>query len=185
MASPPGSKAKPCRGTADPAAAGRLALAALLLALALALALWLKRERLRTMYLRHRRREEIRHCRAYIAEHPDSEESAALQYKIARLFQESLRDHAQAIVEYKKFLDRHAAHPLAENAQYYLARSWEELGNLPRAQIEYGRLLRRHPGGLRENDARIRIEEIASRTGDNLAEDMPDDREPPAPRPAA
>lgn len=161
----PSAPPAPCR-----AAAGRILLLSLALSCALLLVLWLFRARLRAMWLRHRRGEEIRRCRGYIADHPDSEEAAALQYKIARLFQESLRDHARAVVEFKRFLERHAGHPLAENAQYYLARSWEELGNPARAQLEFARLLKRHPGGLRENDAKIRIEEITARIGENLTD---------------
>lgn len=176
----PASPAAPPRAAALRTLALSAAFAALLLLL-----LWLFRGKLRALWLRHRRLEEIRRCRAYIDERPDSDEAAALQYKVARIHQESLRDHARAIVEFKRFLERHAAHPLAENARYYLARSWEELGNPARAQLEFARLIKRHPGGVREADARLRIEELAARLGENLSDaPLPDDPDDFAPPPA-
>lgn len=153
-------------GAARDAASGWRRFLPLALLVLAVLVLFLRRERLRGLWLRHRRSEEIKRCRGYIATHPDSEEACALQYKIARLFQESLRDHAQAIVEFKRFLERYPDNILAENSHYYLANCWEELGNLPLAQFEYGQLLRRYPGGVRENDAKIRIEEIVAKIGD-------------------
>lgn len=131
--------------------------------------IWLQREFVRRLLARRTRMREVSRCRDWLARHPESGDAQAIQYKIARIYHDSLQDPAQAILEYKKFVQEYAGSALVENARYYMGQCWEELGNPERAREDYQKLIADFPGGTREDDARLRLEEIDSVHGGGIA----------------
>ncbi|MDP7421508.1 MAG: tetratricopeptide repeat protein [bacterium] len=92
---------------------------------------------------------------------PGGDEAVGIQYMIGRILQVKLASFSEALQEYRKIVEGHADHILADSALYNLGVCYEVLGDGARAEMTYLRLIRKYPGSSRLEDARLRLEEIS------------------------
>jgi tol-pal system protein YbgF len=67
------------------------------------------------------------------------------------------RDYAQAVAEFGDFLARHPQHPLAANAQFWLAEAYYQQGDYGTALSEYRRVVEQNAKSVKAPDALLKI----------------------------
>ena len=88
-----------------------------------------------------------------------------------RRYLEALRagNHAFAITGFRNFVDEHRQHPLADNAQYWLAEAYYDQDEYERALAEFRKVISEFPGAGKVPDAMLKIGFCHLKLGDKDA----------------
>lgn len=76
-----------------------------------------------------------------------------------RLF--SKNEYAKAIEKYEEYLRNHPEGNMAVISHYYMAKSYEGLGDTPKAREIYGKIIKEHAGTVWADFAKARLGELA------------------------
>jgi tol-pal system protein YbgF len=76
------------------------------------------------------------------------------------------QEHAAAIAALRAFIERHPAHDLADNAQYWLGEAYYDQADYRTALVEFRAVLRRYPDGNKAPDALLKVGFCLARLGD-------------------
>jgi len=97
---------------------------------------------------------------------PAAEKARPLVLYLEALEALRARDHARALVTFRRFLALHPHHDYADNAQYWMGECFYDQGDYVRATAEFRRVVERYPRGNKVPDAMLKLGYSLAATGD-------------------